>query len=212
MDFKGVLVGLGNPGSQYENTRHNTGFLFVDRLIDLGHREGEVRDDNGRRFDCEMWRVTLDLLGGTWLLVKPQTFMNLSGQCVQPLLAWHRMTPSDLVVVHDELDLPPGSLRFKFGGGNAGHNGLKSINQQLGTPNFYRLRVGIGHPEHRGQVSDWVLSRMREPDLSLWEDALDAGVDVLATFVKRGLEQAVAKANRESRRIASHAEGAGEAG
>ena len=144
MDYRGVLVGLGNPGPKYDGTRHNTGFLLLDRLLDMAHLDGSVSEQNGKRFDCELWRVQLEALGGTWLVAKPLTYMNLSGQCVQPLLAWHKMSPRDLVVVHDELDLPPGALRFKFGGGNAGHNGLKSITERLGTPDFYRLRLGIG--------------------------------------------------------------------
>ncbi len=201
MDLRGVLVGLGNPGPKYDRTRHNAGFLLVDRILDLAHEEGTVTSQNGARFDCELWRVSLDGLDGTWLVAKPMTFMNLSGRCVQPLLAWHKMKPKDLVVVHDELDIPVGALRFKFGGGNAGHNGLKSIAELLGTPDFHRLRIGIGRPEHRTQVTDWVLTTMKEPEVSLWEDAIDAGVGVLSTFAAKGLEKAVALANRASKRI-----------
>ncbi len=211
MDYRGVLVGLGNPGPKYEHTRHNTGFLFVDKVLHLAHLEGRVEDMNGSRFDCELWRVQLDALDGTWLVAKPMTYMNLSGRCVQPLLAWHKLKACDLVVVHDELDLPPGSLRFKLGGGNAGHNGLKSITELLGTPDFYRLRIGIGRPKERFQVSDWVLTTMKE-EAPLWEEAMEAGLEVLATFATKGLERAVTKANRASKRIADAAkeEGAAE--
>ena len=191
MDYRGVLVGLGNPGPKYERTRHNTGFLLVDKILDLAHLEGRVEDMNGARFDCELWRVTLDALDGTWLVAKP-------------LLAWHKLGAADLVVAHDELDLPPGSLRFKFGGGNAGHNGLKSITELLGTQNFYRLRIGIGRPRERFQVSDWVLTTMKE-EAPLWEEAMDSGVDVLSAFAKKGLERAVTLANRASKRIAEEA-------
>ena len=201
MDLRGVLVGLGNPGPKYDRTRHNAGFLLVDRILDLAHVEGTVTSQNGARFDCELWRVHLDALDGTWLVAKPTTFMNLSGRCVQPLLAWHKMKPGDLVVAHDELDIPAGALRFKFGGGNAGHNGLKSITELLGTPDFHRLRIGIGRPEHRTQVTDWVLTTMKEPEATRRDDALDAGVEVLATFATQGLDKAVALANRASRRI-----------
>ncbi len=204
MDYRGVLVGLGNPGPKYDRTRHNTGFLLVDRILDLAHLDGRVEDMNGSRFNCELWRVTLDALDGTWLVAKPMTFMNLSGRCVQPLLAWHKLGADALVVAHDELDLPPGALRFKFGGGNAGHNGLKSISELLGTPNFYRLRIGIGRPKERGQVTDWVLTTMKE-DAPLWEEAIECGADVLSTFARKGLEKAVALANRVSRRIAEEA-------
>lgn len=203
MEYRGVLAGLGNPGTKYAGTRHNTGFMLIDRLLDIAHLDGEVSEQNGRRFNCELYRVTLKELGGTWLFVKPLTFMNLSGEAVQPVLAWHKLTAKDLVVVHDELDLPPGSLRFKFGGGNAGHNGLKSITQQLGTPDFYRLRIGIGHPQQRGDVSGWVLSRMPQPQASMWTDAIEAGAEVLAAFARRGLESAVTEANKASKRIAA---------
>ena len=202
MDYRGVLVGLGNPGHKYDGTRHNTGFLLLDRLLDMAHLDGSVSEQNGKRFDCELWRVQLEALGGTWLVAKPLTYMNLSGQSVQPLLAWHKMTPKDLVVVHDELDLPPGALRFKFGGGNAGHNGLKSITERLGTPDFYRLRIGIGHPVHRNAVADWVLTRMSGTDADMWQEAMDAGLETLMRFATKGLEQAVTYANRASKRIA----------
>lgn len=205
MDYRGVLVGLGNPGPKYDRTRHNTGFLFVDKVLHLAHLEGRVEDMNGSRFSCELWRVQLDSLDGTWLVARPQTFMNLSGRCVQPLLAWHKLGAKDLVVVHDELDLPPGALRFKFGGGNAGHNGLKSISELLGTPDFYRLRIGIGRPKERFQVSDWVLTTMKD-EAPLWEDAMEAGVEVLSAFATKGLERAVTLANRASKRICTRHE------
>ena len=150
MEYTGVLVGLGNPGPRYEGTRHNCGFALVSALLELADKEGGLSSLNGGKFSCELWRVRLSQLNGTWLAAMPQTFMNLSGQCVQPLLAWHKLKPEQLVVAHDELDIPAGELRFKRGGGNAGHNGLKSITELLGTPDFYRLRLGIGRPPHKG--------------------------------------------------------------
>ena len=206
MDYRGVLAGLGNPGPKYHGTRHNTGFLFIDKVLELARRKGEVSEQNGKRFNCELWRVSLDELDGTWLCVKPQTFMNLSGESVQPLLAWHKMDAGDLVVVHDELDLPPGSLRFKRGGGNAGHNGLKSITQQLGTPDFYRLRLGIGRPPVRGDVTGWVLGGMQEKDRALWHQSMDAGLEALSVFAQKGLEACVSFANKKSREILAAAE------
>ena len=133
MEYTGVLVGLGNPGPRYEGTRHNCGFALVSALLELADKEGGLSSLNGGKFSCELWRVRLSQLNGTWLAAMPQTFMNLSGQCVQPLLAWHKLKPEQLVVAHDELDIPAGELRFKRGGGNAGHNGLKSITELLGT-------------------------------------------------------------------------------
>lgn len=206
MDYRGVLAGLGNPGSKYEGTRHNTGFQFIDKVLDLARRKGEISEQNGKRFNCELWRIRLDELDGTWLCVKPMTFMNLSGESIQPVLAWHRMDPSDLIVVHDELDLAPGSLRFKFGGGNAGHNGLKSITQQLGTPDFYRLRLGIGRPPVRGDVTGWVLGGMQAEDRELWYKSMDAGIEALQVFAKKGLQACVTFANQASRNILSSQE------
>ena len=126
MEYTGVLVGLGNPGPRYEGTRHNCGFALVSALLELADKEGGLSSLNGGKFSCELWRVRLSQLNGTWLAAMPQTFMNLSGQCVQPLLAWHKLKPEQLVVAHDELDIPAGELRFKRGGGNAGHNVLES--------------------------------------------------------------------------------------
>ena len=137
MAVAGLIVGLGNPGKQYESTRHNMGFLFVDELL----REAKnVSSMSGDKFRCELWKAALPGSPDQWLIAKPQTFMNLSGECVQPLAAWHRLLPENILVVHDELDIAPGRMKFKKGGGNAGHNGLKSITQRLGTPDFYRLR------------------------------------------------------------------------
>lgn len=206
MNVQGLLVGLGNPGPQYRATRHNTGFLWVDRLLALAGRKGRVESLGGGKFSCELWRVTLESLGGSWLVAKPMTFMNLSGQCVQPLLAWHRIDPAGLVVVHDELDLPPGALRFKIGGGNAGHNGLKSITQLLGTPDFCRLRIGIGRPPRQeGDVTGWVLGHPSMEDRELWEKAMDAGLEVMEAFAARGLESAVRTANARSKKILKEA-------
>lgn len=192
MDFGGVVVGLGNPGNQYAGTRHNCGFAFVESLLDHARREdGQVQSQNGGKFSCELWRLRYDGLPGDWLAAMPQTFMNLSGQCVQPLLAWHKIRPDQLVVVHDELDIPAGELRFKKGGGNAGHNGLKSITQMLGTPDFYRLRIGIGRPPQKGDVINWVLGRPCSEDADKIRTATDKALEVLEIFAKKGLEAAV---------------------
>jgi len=117
--------------------------------------------------------------------------MNLSGQCVQPLLAWYKLKPQDMVVVHDELDIPAGELRFKFGGGNAGHNGLKSITELLGTPDFYRLRMGIGRPPHKGDVTNWVLGRPEGEDAQNIQKSMSQAAETLFAFADKGLESAV---------------------
>lgn len=148
-----LIVGLGNPEPKYLETRHNMGFMVVDELV-RSHGLAEV---SGGKFKCNLWKGRLG--NADALFAQPLTYMNLSGECVQPLAAWHRIEPSRILVVHDELDLPPGRMKFKKGGGNAGHNGLKSITQLLGTPDFYRLRVGIGKPLV-GDTYNWVLGRL----------------------------------------------------
>ncbi len=158
MKYTGVIAGLGNPGSQYHGTRHNMGFMAVDSLLEHTQREGRVEELSGAKYKSELWQCSLPEIS-TWLMLKPQTFMNLSGEAVQPLLAWHKIPPASLLVIHDDLDIPPGDVRFKLGGGDAGHNGLKSITQLLGTADYYRLRVGIGRPLIREDVTRWVLSR-----------------------------------------------------
>ena len=196
MEYAGVLVGLGNPGPRYDGTRHNCGFALVSALLELAEREGRLSGLNGGKFSCELWRLHLPRLGGAWLAAMPQTFMNLSGQCVQPLLAWHKLKPEQLVVAHDELDIPAGELRFKRGGGNAGHNGLKSITELLGTPDFYRLRLGIGRPPHKGEVINWVLGRPDAEDAGKLRASLPVALDTLFAFAEKGLEAAVRMARK----------------
>ena len=189
MEYRGVLVGLGNPGREYAGTRHNMGFDFVDMLLARADREGGCSQLSGGKFKCELWRFQLPGWGA-WLAAKPQTFMNLSGECVQPLLAWHKMSLETLVVVHDELDIPAGALRFKRGGGNAGHNGLKSITQLLGSPEFCRLRIGIGRPPFKGDVTNWVLGKPDAADRELQEKAFTLGEEVIRIFLRDGVQRA----------------------
>lgn len=196
MDFAGLLVGLGNPGAQYRGTRHNMGFMTLEALFEkLSLLPGaSVEQISGTKFQCLLWRCFLPGSTAPWLAAMPQTFMNLSGQCVQPLLAWHKLKPEQLVVAHDELDIPAGELRFKRGGGNAGHNGLKSITELLGTPDFYRLRLGIGRPPHKGDVINWVLGHPDAEDAERLRAALPEALDTLFAFADKGLEAAVREA------------------
>ncbi|WP_165174420.1 aminoacyl-tRNA hydrolase [Desulfovibrio sp. ZJ369] len=194
MEYSGIVVGLGNPGPRYQGTRHNCGFALVSALVQEAEREGQVTECNGGKFSCELWRLRLPRLKGAWLAARPLTFMNLSGQCVQPLLAWHKLTPNQLLVVHDELDIPAGELRFKLGGGNAGHNGLKSITELLGTPDFYRLRIGIGRPQHKGNVLNWVLGRPDAEDAEHLREAMPKALETLFVFADKGLEAAMRQA------------------
>ncbi len=151
-----LIVGLGNPGPEYEDTRHNAGFWWVD---------GAARQLGGALAFDRNYKGTVARInradGPVWLL-QPMTFMNLSGQSVAPLARFFKIAPAEILVVHDELDLAPGQVKLKQGGGAAGHNGLKDILAQLGSPDFWRLRIGIGHPGARHEVANWVL---RKPPL-----------------------------------------------
>ncbi len=141
-----LFVGLGNPGSQYEETRHNIGFRVIDRLVDdLG-----ARNISKNAFEGELYRVA------NTLFLKPTTFMNLSGRSVATVKRFFKIELDDIIVVHDDIDLPFGAVRFKKGGGHGGHNGLRSLDAEIGKE-YIRVRVGVGKPEHKSQVADYVL-------------------------------------------------------
>ena len=163
-----LLVGLGNPGSEYAKTRHNAGFWFCERLAqDVGARLAKES-----RFHGFVAAIRGNTRGeGLWLLL-PQTYMNLSGQAVAALTRFYRIEAADILVVHDDLDLPPGALRLRFGGGLGGHNGLKDISAHLDTQDYWRLRIGIGHPGDRDDVVDYVLKPPRREEA----EAMDAAI------------------------------------
>ena len=158
-----LIVGLGNPGSEYEDNRHNLGYWFVDRLA----RELKVPLASQGKFFGRVGR-----LGELWLL-QPTTFMNRSGQSVLALAHFYKILPDEILIVHDDLDLLPGSIRIKQGGGNGGHNGLKDIAAHLTVPDFWRLRLGIGHPGDRNEVISYVLKPPRKEEQELIDAALD---------------------------------------
>jgi PTH1 family peptidyl-tRNA hydrolase len=163
-----LIVGLGNPGPQYETTRHNIGFLCVDYLIDEWKASGPVVKNK-----AQVWTATVD--GEPVMLIKPQTFMNLSGQSVGPFFTFYKCEPKDVIVIHDELDIDPLEIRFKVGGSHGGHNGLRSMDDSLGGMNtgYTRVRLGIGHPRvfnPRMDVSDWVLGRIPNNE---WDELPD---------------------------------------
>ncbi len=161
------LVGLGNPGPKYAETRHNVGFWLVDRLA---RRYGAVmRGEN--KFAGEVARIRTEA-GECWLL-KPMTYMNRSGRSVAALARFYKIPPADILVAHDELDLAPGVLRLKQGGGHGGHNGLRDIIAALGSRDFWRARIGIGHPGHRDAVTHHVLSPLGKAEREAIEQALD---------------------------------------
>ena len=162
-----IIAGLGNPGAKYAMNRHNIGFMAVDRIA-ADHGFGPWRS----KFQAE---VSEGRLGREKvLLLKPMTFMNRSGQAVGEALRFYKLDPGDLIVIHDELDLAPGKIRLKAGGGHAGHNGLRSIHAHVG-PEYLRLRLGIGHPGDKGRVAGYVLSDFSKVDRD-WLDDLLAGI------------------------------------
>jgi PTH1 family peptidyl-tRNA hydrolase len=148
-----LIVGLGNPGPEYADTRHNAGFWWVD--LAARHLGGQLAHDP--KYHGFVARVNRPA-GPVWLQ-QPLTYMNLSGKAVAPLARFFKILPDEILVVHDELDLPTGQMKLKKGGGAGGHNGIKDIQAQLGTPDFWRLRLGIGHPGHKGEVAAYVLGR-----------------------------------------------------
>lgn len=162
-----LLVGLGNPGAQYAETRHNVGFMAVQAILH-------------RHFSAVVWQskfkgfYAAGTLGGQKVhLLLPQTFMNLSGESVRPAMDFFKLTPDDVVVIHDELDLALGDIRIKKGGGHAGHNGLKSMIQHLGTPDFRRVRFGIDHPGQKDLVTPHVLGKFRAEEWPIVEKGCD---------------------------------------
>jgi len=161
------VVGLGNPGPKYESTRHNVGYRLVDALA--ARHDGRFRIES--RFHGLLCRLLVS--GQDLRLLKPMTFMNRSGQSVAAVVHYFEIAPEQVLIAHDELDLPVGTLRLKQGGGHAGHNGLRDIIKALDTRDFWRLRIGIDHPEDRSQVVNYVLSRAPGDDEGRIRDALD---------------------------------------
>lgn len=158
-----LIVGLGNPGASHADNRHNLGFWFVDRLAD----ELRVTLAPHGKFHGRVGRH-----GEVWLL-EPTTYMNASGRAVLALAGFYKILPSEILIVHDDLDLQPGDIRLKKGGGNGGHNGLKDIQACLSSPDFWRLRLGIGHPGERSEVINYVLKSPRQDEQALIARALD---------------------------------------
>ncbi|MDR2872434.1 MAG: aminoacyl-tRNA hydrolase [Xanthomonadaceae bacterium] len=180
-----LIVGLGNPGAEYANTRHNAGFRFIDALAE--------RADARFGVDAKVFGETarIDIAGRSLWLLKPATFMNLSGKAVAAALRYWKIAPEEMLVAHDELDLPPGTARLKFGGGHGGQNGLRDIAAHLGHGEFHRLRVGIGHPGHKDRVVSWVLNRPGQDDAILIDRAIDDALAVLPLMVANDVNEAM---------------------
>ena len=185
MNAPRLIVGLGNPGAEYEDTRHNAGAWFVDRLA----RDLKVSLAPQGKFLGLAGRA-----GEVWLL-QPTTYMNRSGQSVAALARFYKILPAEILVVHDELDIPPGQLRLKFGGGVGGHNGLKDISAHLGTQDYWRLRVGIGHPGDRNEVVNFVLKPPRREEQRDIDDAIERGLELWPLLEKAEWNAAMKFAN-----------------
>ena len=182
-----LIVGLGNPGREYEGTRHNAGFWWVD---EFAHAHQLVFKAESKFHGLAARSV---VHGRELILLKPLTFMNISGRAVGALVQFYKIEPAQILVVHDELDLPPGSAKLKLGGGHGGHNGLKDIIAHLGTRDFWRLRIGIGHPGDRAEVANYVLNAPRKEEQVLIDSALQRAQDISPLIIEGKLEAAMLK-------------------
>jgi len=183
-----VIVGLGNPGGEYAGTRHNAGFLVIDRILTKLRKPAET----ARRWDCDLARVTAG--GRALLFAKPLTFMNLSGDAVARIRAAEAVEPAEILVVCDCLDLPLGRLRMRTGGGSGGHRGVESIIQTLGADTFPRLRVGIGRSEDTAVVK-FVLGGWSEDERPIIDEAVNAAADAVILALKAGVDTAMNRFN-----------------
>ena len=188
-----LVVGLGNPGSKYERSRHNVGFMALDAL----------RTELGVPAFREKFSGTFtrgEALGAPLALLKPMTFMNLSGQSVQPAMAFLKIEPTQVLILHDELDLPFADVRIKAGGGHAGHNGLRSLVDQVGSPDFVRVRIGIGRPppDFRGEVADYVLSSFDPSERAELDEVVARAVDAARKVLTLGTQAAMNLVNAKA--------------
>lgn len=181
-----LFVGLGNPGGQYEATRHNAGFWWIDLVA--------ASNNSPLKLDSKFLGLVgkLSNSNDTWLL-KPNTFMNASGKAVAALANYYKILPEQILVIHDELDLPAGTVKLKKAGGHGGHNGLKDITAALGTPDFWRLRLGIGHPGDRNEVVNFVLKAPTKDEQSALDGAIDKSLSILPQLLSGDFEQAMLK-------------------
>lgn len=178
-----LIVGLGNPGSKYQWTRHNAGFMVLDRFSHDSGIQVTKKNFSGLYGDGAFQ-------GERIILLKPQTFMNLSGRSVAAALHFHKISLQDLIIIHDDLDIPFGRVKLKGEGGHAGHNGLRSLLQELGSGQFIRLRVGIGRPDH-DEAADYVLSNFSKDEMAILPRVIDGVVDMLKVVIVEGLTKAM---------------------
>jgi PTH1 family peptidyl-tRNA hydrolase len=179
-----LFVGLGNPGPEYEATRHNAGFWWIDALS----RELKAPLSLDKNYHGQVARTTLN--GQTVWLLKPLTFMNLSGKSVAALARFFKITPAEVLVAHDELDIVPGQVKLKFGGSHAGHNGLRDIHAQLGSADYWRLRIGVGHPGVKAEVINWVLKKPSQEHREAIEECIERSLKAVPELLKGDMEKA----------------------
>jgi peptidyl-tRNA hydrolase, PTH1 family len=184
-----LLVGLGNPGSEYEDTNHNAGFWWIDAVA----RQLKVSLSPERSYFGLVGRVNRPE-GPLWLL-EPQTYMNLSGKSVAALARFFKIAPNEILVAHDDLDLTPGQVKIKLGGGHGGHNGLRDMNAQLGSADYWRLRLGIGHPGVKAEVVDYVLRKPKPEHREAIHDSIARTLPVLDLLLAADMERALMKLN-----------------
>ncbi|WP_300003097.1 aminoacyl-tRNA hydrolase [uncultured Cedecea sp.] len=183
-----LIVGLANPGAEYAATRHNAGAWYVDLLAD---RHNQPLKEEAKFYG---YTARLNIAGEDVRLLVPTTFMNLSGKAVSAMANFYRIQPEEILVAHDELDLPPGVAKFKLGGGHGGHNGLKDIISKLGNnPGFHRLRVGIGHPGDKNKVVGFVLGKPPLSEQKLIDDAIDEATRCTDVWLKEGQAKATSR-------------------
>jgi PTH1 family peptidyl-tRNA hydrolase len=183
-----LIVGLGNPGPRYENTRHNVGFRTVERLA---ARHGL----NFSKQEFKAITASGSIAGKRVLLAKPQTYMNLSGEAVAPLVRFYKVPPERMIVVYDELDVPFGTLRLRKEGSSGGQNGIRHILQHMGTQQIARVRIGIGRPPGRMPPADWVLTPFKGDDAILAEEMIDQAANAIETWLAEGIERAMSRHN-----------------
>ena len=199
-----LIVGLGNPGKEYEKTRHNAGFWWVDAIASAKGAAWK------KETKYSGWTAKVSEGGADFLLLKPSTYMNESGRSVSPLARFFRIEPPQILVVHDELDLAPGVIKLKLGGGTGGHNGLTDIAEAMDSKDFWRLRVGIGHPGDRDLVADYVLDKPRKVEQEAIEPPFERSYGLIEWLAKGRMQDAIAwlhtsPADEEKRKLALEA-------
>lgn len=178
-----IIVGLGNPGKEYRNTRHNIGYMVLEEIA----RRYPIEKQESK-FDAVIGQIRIN--GEKILLVKPLTYMNLSGQSVQPLIHWHKLDIQDMMVIYDDMDLPLGTIRMRASGGSGGHKGIKSIIDRMATSEFARTRIGIGRPADR-EAAEWVLGRFSPAEKEQIEQTVKRAADAVERWINSGIIEAM---------------------